>query len=225
MPSSSSSSEIINRLLGKPNIKASVVSDRAAPLPFPYSPAKGPSNRVRQIVVRLDSAQKLVRWRWKIDDSSSNDYVAEPTTTYPTNMAQKDNSSTSTSAEDNVKREILAQTSNPKDPYNQQQQQQQQQQQNLLNKVEILSNTGISQPHQITEYLVLQQLLTNGVQEPWSIWGTAEETTIEVLDRWEGGGHVHDDNDDGAGADVAIGGSGHSVNNARFTGSKEDKKR
>ena len=52
---------------------------------------------------------------------------------------------------------------------------------------------GFPQPHAMTEYLVLQQRLMNGLQEPWCVWGHAEETGLEVVERWEkglGGGDV-----------------------------------
>ena len=57
----------------------------------------------------------------------------------------------------------------------------------INDKIEILSATGFPRPLVTREYLVLQQRLMNGLQEPWTVWGTAEETGFEVVERWERG--------------------------------------
>ena len=58
-------------------------------------------------------------------------------------------------------------------------------------QIEILGVTGFPRPLATTEYLVLQQQLLNGLQEPWIVWGNAEETGLEVVQKWERG-HVGD---------------------------------
>jgi protein MBA1 len=35
---------------------------------------------------------------------------------------------------------------------------------------------------EIREYLVIQKMLIKGTEEPWKVWGTTDETTLEA---WE----------------------------------------
>ncbi len=35
----------------------------------------------------------------------------------------------------------------------------------------------------VTEYLVIQRRMIRGVQQPWLVWGTTQETTLDELDR------------------------------------------
>lgn len=47
---------------------------------------------------------------------------------------------------------------------------------------ETRANTYQGEVKQITEYVVIQRRLWKGVEEPWIIWGTVQETTMEDWD-------------------------------------------
>jgi len=44
-----------------------------------------------------------------------------------------------------------------------------------------VEETGSPRVKEVTEYLVLQRRMWRGVEEPWIVWGFAEETTLEKL--------------------------------------------
>lgn len=51
-----------------------------------------------------------------------------------------------------------------------------------LDGQETRANTYQGEVKQITEYVVIQRRLWKGVEEPWIIWGTVQETTMEDWD-------------------------------------------
>ena len=53
--------------------------------------------------------------------------------------------------------------------------------------VQVTGGIGLTQPKRVREYFVLQQLLRNGVQEPWAVWGTTTETGAGTLQAWDRG--------------------------------------
>lgn len=44
---------------------------------------------------------------------------------------------------------------------------------------------GTGQEKELREYVVIQKRLLNGKEEPWFVWGTTEETTLEEVERRE----------------------------------------
>lgn len=44
-----------------------------------------------------------------------------------------------------------------------------------------VQDIGVPRAKEVTEYLVLQRRMWRGVEEPWIVWGLAEETTLEKL--------------------------------------------
>lgn len=96
--------------LVKYNKRSKVVSDRAASLPIE-------GMAIRQSVVRIDSRQKLTRWR------------------------------------------------------------------RIAGREELVEGTG--QEKDVREYVVVQQIWKNWVPQPWMVWGTTKEVSLDDVDEWK----------------------------------------